>query len=413
MAEFNFFVMFRRSSGYFLLVFALLSFAGCSDASSNLSRSNQQVTQNFMENFSDVPLESAQTTVEDSGGGQRVDAFGKTIDNAGKIPSADELKKGSAGACLNETVGDKAFECFDKYLTDKTLATDPVTAFKDLRGLYEMSSMVQTYCHPLSHSIGHAAVEKYPKVADAYTHGEDFCWSGYYHGVIERYIGKIGYENLPGEINNICMDIPGKESYSFDYYNCVHGVGHGLMSLTGDELFDSLELCDGLTGQWEKSSCYSGVFMENVIADGRNHKTDYLKPEDPVYPCNAVGEGYKETCYLMQTSYMLKVTNYDFKKVFDLCKGVDAGYVNTCYRSLGRDASGTSVSDVEQTKTKCFIGENFEQKSECIVGAVKDFISYYYSDTKAKQLCQSLGDAQMEKICLETADEYYSYFAKK
>lgn len=393
-----------------LLASALLSLAGCSDGSTN-PLSTQEGSQKLV-NSSDIPLESsnAMTGAQTS---QQMGAFGKTIVTDAKMPTPEELRNGPADECLDETDGTKAFECFDKYLTDKTIATDPVTAFKDLRVMYEMSAMVQTYCHPLSHSIGHAAVEKYPKVADAYMHGEDFCWSGYYHGVIEKYIGKIGYENLPTEINNICADIPGKANYSFDYYNCVHGVGHGVMSITGDELFDSLKLCDGLTGQWEKSSCYSGVFMENVIADGRNHKTEYLKPEDPVYPCNAVDKEYKETCYLMQTSYMLKVTNYDFKKVFDLCEDVDKGFENTCYRSLGRDASGTSVSDIEQTRTKCMLGDNFEQKSECMIGAVKDFVSYYYSDTKAKQLCESLEDDGMQKICLDTAEEYYSYFTKK
>lgn len=400
--------MHRRFLSTIFFISVCLSLAGCSDGVSDLSASSQQVAQNKV----NIPLESAVATTQNSVS-QQTDAFGKTISNIGDLPSSQELRNGSADVCLDEQDGEKAFTCFDKYLTDKTLATDPITAFKDLRVLYTMSPMIQTYCHPLSHSIGHAAVEKYPKVADAYTHGEDFCWSGYYHGVIERYINKIGYENLSKEIDGICADIPGKSSYSFDYYNCVHGVGHGVMSITGDELFDSLKFCDGLSGQWEKSSCYSGVFMENVIADGRNHKTDYLKPEDPVYPCNAVDEQYKETCYLMQTSYMLKVTNYDFKKVFDLCEGVDAGHVNTCYRSLGRDASGTSVSDIEKTRTKCFMGKDFTQRSECIIGAVKDFISYYYSDTKAQQLCTSLGDAALEKVCLDTAKDYYSYFAKK
>jgi len=398
--------MFRRSLGYLLLGSTLLSLAACSNGSTKLFTSTQESSAN-------IPMESSRAQNGEEVTQQSVDAFGKTITTVGDLPSSEELRNGPADVCLDETDGEKAFDCFDKYLTKRVAETDPITAFKELRVMYDMSPMVQTYCHPLSHSIGHAAVDKYPKVADAYTHGEDFCWSGYYHGVIESYIGKIGFENLPKEINNICTDIPGKDTYSFDYYNCVHGVGHGVMAITGDELFDALKLCDDLNGAWEKSSCYSGVFMENVIADGRNHKTEYLKPEDPVYPCNAVDAPYKETCYLMQTSYMLKVTNYDFKKVFDLCEGVDPGFAVTCYRSLGRDASGSSVSDIAQTKEKCFNGKDYEQKSECIVGAVKDFISYYYSDVKAKQLCQSLGDDKMEKLCMDTAAEYYAYFTKK
>lgn len=324
--------------------------------------------------------------------------------------SKEELLAGSVKGCIEEKDAGKAFLCFEKYLKDRVMAVSPEEAMAELKILYEASAQVRNYCHPLVHSIGHAAVDKYPVLSEAYKHGDDYCWSGYYHGVMEQYVGNIGLDNLPKEMKNICSTIPGKENYSFDYYNCVHGLGHGVMAITNDQLFDALHLCDNLEGDWEKSSCHSGVFMENVIIDGRNHKTEYLKPEDPVYPCNAVEESYKETCYLMQTSYMLKVYHYDFAKVFDTCSKVEENYRVTCYRSLGRDASGSSVSDIKQTKDKCSLGTTYEQKSECITGAVKDFISYFHSDVQAKNLCNALDDRKMVQSCLETAEDYYRYF---
>jgi hypothetical protein len=322
----------------------------------------------------------------------------------------DYLVKGPFKQCAKETDGGKAYLCFDSYFEGLVNAEGPERAFKDIKPLYDAVPLVRTYCHPLAHVIGRAAVTKYPKLSDAYLHGDDFCWSGYYHGVMETYVDKIGRDKLPAHMPTICDEIPGKESYSFSYYNCVHGLGHGVMALTQDELFDSLKLCDNLLTDWDRKSCYSGVYMENVIVDGLNHTTKYLKPEEPVYPCNAVETKYKEPCYLMQTSYMLKVNNYDFKNTFDICKTVDADFVDTCYRSLGRDASGSSVSDIENTRAKCFLGEDYRQKSQCIVGAVKDFISYYHDDAKARQLCESLGDKEMTSLCLTTATDYYKSF---
>jgi hypothetical protein len=303
----------------------------------------------------------------------------------------------------------QVFNCYQKHYQALVKKDSVQTAFADLRERYKQNGYVVSQCHPITHVIGDSAVEKYPTASEAYSHGDSFCWSGYYHGVLEGILSKIGMDKAVAEINNICKDIPGKSQYSFDYYNCVHGLGHGLMAITSTELFQSLKLCDGLKGNWEQTSCYGGVFMENVIVDNKNHFTKYLKPSEPLYPCNAVDERYKSACYLMQTSYMLKVLNGDFNKVFAECAKADAGYIATCYQSVGRDASGRSVSNAESTKNTCNLGSNFDARSNCIVGAVKDFISYFHSDVQAKQLCNSLSE-DLKSVCLSTAESYYKTF---
>ncbi len=146
--------------------------------------------------------------------------------------------------------------------------------------------------------------------------------------------------------------------------------------------------------------------MENVIIDNKGGSTKFLKPSDPIYPCNAVEGNYKQVCYLMQTSYMLKVSENNFSKVFELCSKVEDPYRPTCYQSLGRDASGHSSSDVEKTKATCYLGIGFEQRSNCVIGAVKDFISYFHSDIEAKKFCEAY-DGNLESTCLNTATAYY------
>ena len=111
----------------------------------------------------------------------------------------------------------------------------------------------------------------------------------------------------------------------------------------------------------------------------------------------------------MQTSYALQTQSYDFTKVFDLCAGVEDDYRPTCYQSLGRDASGQSVSDVEKTSDTCMLGGDYEARSNCVVGVVRDFISYYSDDTQAKEFCESL-DADLRDLCLQEAEEFYKIF---
>jgi hypothetical protein len=297
------------------------------------------------------------------------------------------------------------FGCYEKFYTNIVLTEGVAAAFADLKDRYNTNGYVKAQCHPIAHAIGRAAVQKYPDVSSAYEHGDSYCWSGYYHGVLEAVVANIGRENVPDELNTICANIPGKDRYSFDYFNCVHGLGHGLMAFTNDELPDSLKLCDRLSGNWENRSCYGGVFMENIIANGINHVTKYLKADDPLYPCDGIDDKYRTDCYLMQTSHMLAAENNDFKKVFDLCSSVGT-FADTCYQSLGRDASGQNSSDPVITKTRCMLGADFDQRSNCVIGAVKDFISYFHGIDQGNVFCNSL-DADLAKLCLDVGSNYY------
>lgn len=302
------------------------------------------------------------------------------------------------------------FDCYRIYYSSLVENEGTPAAFEDLKVRYEKNSYVSSQCHQITHVIGYETSKKWESVADAYTEGDSFCWSGYYHGVLEGVASRIGFENLVREINDICKPLAEAERYSFNHYNCVHGLGHGIMAIQDDELFQSLEVCNGLNDAWDRTSCWSGAFMENVMMDSRYHKAKYLRPEDPLYPCNAVDEEYKDTCYLMQTSYMLTLVDSSFAKVFELCSSVEENYRNTCYQSLGRDASGRSISNVSQTKEWCNLGKDLTQRENCIIGAVKDFISYLHSDTRAKELCMALDEQALQDTCLSTAESYYKVF---
>lgn len=300
-------------------------------------------------------------------------------------------------------------QCFEKRYADLVQNQTIEAAFADLKVRYDENVLVRSLCHPLVHVIGRAAAQKYQDIAEAYTKGDHFCWSGYYHGVMEGILRETTPEEIPAKINSICDSIPGKASYSFDYYNCVHGMGHGVMYVTQSELFEALELCDHIDGAWEQESCYGGVFMENVITDFENHFTKYLKPEEPLYPCTAVPEKNKHACYLMQTSYVLKQNGYNFADAFEKCSTVEEQHVDTCYQSIGRDASGSTVSDVSRTHAYCMLARDLRQQFGCVNGAVKDFISYFHSDVQAKQFCASFA-AELQAVCLNTAASYYQSF---
>ncbi len=109
----------------------------------------------------------------------------------------------------------------------------------------------------MGHVIGRAAAKKYPTLTETYKHGDNFCWSGYYHGAIETVAQRIGPDKILAQINTVCAEFLKARPYSFDHYNCVHGMGHGLMAVQNDQLFTALKSCDSFEGDWQQQSCYS------------------------------------------------------------------------------------------------------------------------------------------------------------
>lgn len=330
----------------------------------------------------------------------------ETASNNPPIPAPSEVSLAKL-SCGSDT---GAFQCYENHYRELIEGAGAAAAVADLKARYAADAYAKAQCHSLMHVIGRIAAEQFSTVGEAYKYGDSFCWSGYYHGVLESFAARVGLNDLRAKLNDVCADIPGKERYSFDYYNCVHGLGHGIMALTNTELFESLSYCDSLAGAWEQVSCASGAYMENVIVDGLNHVTKYLKPDDPLYPCNASPEKYKQTCYLMQTSYMLKINGGDFAKTFEWCRGAEEGQQNTCYLSLGRDASGRSASNVARTKAMCDLGTTVDEKTYCALGAVKDFISYFHSDVQGKTFCNTFEEEAIRDRCLAEAATYYSFF---
>ncbi len=324
-------------------------------------------------------------------------------------PAGEPSTTGETPAdCSGDLANDYA--CFQERYQGLVRGSGVEAAFTELKDEYEENELVQAQCHQLTHVIGRAALDLHGDLASTYNRGDNFCWSGYYHGAMEAIVAKIGPDEILEEANTICADMRKNQERSFYHYNCVHGLGHGFMNIHQNELFESLETCDTLKDDWERESCYSGVFMENVMAQSNpSHPSKYLKAEEPLYPCTDLETKYKHECYKMQTSYALQTQNYDFTKVFDLCAGVEDDYRPTCYQSVGRDASSQGTADVDKTRDICMLGDDYEARSNCVIGVVRDFISYYSDDTQAKEYCESL-DADLREVCLQEAEEFYKIF---
>jgi hypothetical protein len=274
---------------------------------------------------------------------------------------------------LDDCSGD--FGCLEQAFGNLAFHNGPRSAIREFDESIRTDAGVESNCHRIAHTIGSAALARFQgNVGRAFTAGSAICSSGYYHGLLERaFAGLSSKTELARAAGRICDDADIRRTTYF-HYQCIHGLGHGLMITTAYDLPYSLSVCDRLATQWARVSCTGGVFMEN-ISSSYGIESRWLKDDDPVYPCNTVAAAHKQYCYLMVTSRILEVNRYDWRATAAECSGVERRWVDVCFQSYGRDASGFSRQNVTRVLSLCRIAGEGER--ECLYGAARDMANDY------------------------------------
>ncbi len=315
------------------------------------------------------------------------------------VPVANATVDEIHTSCEAKGSGGDIFECyavnFDTYMRSnggrKTLEL--------LDQLQKKGGYVQTNCHPLSHKVGNIALHVYGSVPAAVPEYLPVCHSGYYHGLLEEYLGTA--ESYESGVAEVC-GTPETQSF-FNWFQCTHGLGHGIMQFRDNEVPDALKDCDLVDpANQAREICYAGVFMENITTDEKTgHPAKYIKKEDPIYPCNAVESQYRSACYFLASSQILKLNGWDFEDTFKQCAKAEEQYRFLCYQSLGRDVSGSSLNNDARVKQLCGLaGEDTYAKSECYFGAVRDYTNRVGEFDESIRLCNYI-ESEFQQRCYE------------
>jgi cytochrome c553 len=285
---------------------------------------------------------------------------------------------------LSDCKGDYA--CFKQAFGNLAYYEGPETALSRLATYMQTNDAVRSGCHQIAHEIGHAGYARYHgNAAQALANGSMTCWSGYYHGVIERAFGGVPRSKVTAIARHLCSGSEIRKTY-FLAYQCVHGLGHGLMIYSQNDLPYSLHVCDSLATSWDQTSCTGGVFMQNFLPGPMQlAPTKWLKTKDLLYPCDAVGRRDKLYCYLMVTSRILPQVHYDWKTAARWCRRAERAWVATCFQSFGRDASGFSVQNPHKIVQICHVAGSMER--ECIYGGSRDLTSNDAGPRRAIRMC--------------------------
>jgi hypothetical protein len=296
---------------------------------------------------------------------------------------------------LSDCHGDYA--CYKQAFGNIAFNDGPQTALARLAAYMRTNRQVDSGCHQIAHEIGHAGYVRYhDNAAQALAHGSMTCWSGYYHGVIERAFGGVPRSRVTQIASRLCTGKEINRTY-FLLYQCVHGLGHGLMIYSLNDLPYSLHVCDQLATAWGQTSCTGGVFMQNFLPGPMQiAPTKWVRKNDLLYPCDVVNKRDKLYCYLMVTSRILPVVHYDFRKAATWCRKAEKGWVAVCFQSFGRDASGFSVQNPRRIVQLCRLAGSMER--ECVYGAARDLTSNDAGPARATRMC-ALAPAATRSYC--------------
>ena len=300
---------------------------------------------------------------------------------AGKISFEPDDKK------LEDCSGDAA--CFQQAFGNLAYEDGATIALEKLAELSTTDPVVQGGCHPIAHKIGAGGLLHYEgDVGKAFAAGNGTCGSGYYHGLLQWKLAGAKADEVAGVAATACEDEEIK-SNAFIYYQCDHGLGHGLMLYTGLDLPKALDYCHQLNTEFDKVACSGGVFMENQ-SSSFGLRTTWLSNKKLLYPCNTklVGRTDKLYCYLLVTSHILPNVGGDWVKTADWCRKSEPAWVETCFESYGRDVSGNAVQNPDRIRELCANAGSGQES--CLYGAARDILNNNSRDFGAKKLCETV-----------------------
>lgn len=333
---------------------------------------------------------------------------------AGRAPSgagqsAEDVLSAEPVADVQECAGLNVgrANCYQSYFSGVMKRQDAGAAVAEILELTGSDQYVASQCHQITHDLGREAAGYYDTLGEALSFEGSACWSGYYHGVVEQRMSEYDDQELLELVPGFCED-PAENQYSFVHYNCVHGVGHGIMLRFDADLFASIPYCEKYRDQWELSSCVSGAIMQNVVSAQEGHTGATFREGDLIYPCNEIATEYKDECFGMQTSYILWQSNQDLAKGFEICDTVEPDYADDCYQSMGRDISGNSLLDPAQVVAGCALGAA-ALREHCIVGASLNAVFNDHNTDKATELCGMVEPAYTQ-ACLDARDRAAASF---
>ncbi len=280
-------------------------------------------------------------------------------------------------------------------LAEEVKSEGPVAALDDFRTIVDDDKELSGLCHGLAHEIGHSAYDAYGM--DALQNNDDICGSGYLHGIIEKHFGDI--TDITSAMKTTCKENDGR---------CFHALGHGLMYALENDVPESLSYCKTLRTSSEQNQCAEGIFMENFATDEDVHHSDYLREDDPFFPCRGQTPAFMGVCAFYAPRYFLSLHPGAYDDAFAWCGTIDREPRPACVKGIGSAVMKLHIDDPSFAFNLCSKQEG-SAMTACTEGATSYLVVHYASPTVAEAFCKALPQAQ-KSTCQSIAEESRTFY---
>lgn len=271
-------------------------------------------------------------------------------------------------------------------------AKDARAALDALHERVETDGPTARSCHLLAHELGQKAYGTYGDFAKALSFNRSMCNSGYLHGIIEARLK--GSVDVFADMKTLCNAYA---EGSFAGWECYHGVGHGLMFYTDNDLPRSIAACDAYETDFKRSNCANGVFMENFNSDQKLHRSAWLK-DNSFYPCGEQEERHKGSCYFYAPEHYLFIHKNDYQSALAWCRGAETPvYESVCVQNVAGNAIVQHIKNPKGVESLCMSAPE-HQKTPCLAGMVSLYINHFGALAPARELCGQL-EPENRSLC--------------
>ena len=306
-------------------------------------------------------------------------------------------------------------ECLDRLFQEALRNHNTADVLQLIERFEAQDPELRRDCHPVVHAIGRETFRLKGNIHDSFAACDQTCHSGCYHGSVERFLrGDEIYSESYKHPSQ--AELKQKATAACDAntplrlrYQCLHGLGHAILFFSAYQLQSSLDVCDALGDDWSRSSCYGGVFMENV-SNATNEKKNF-SPTDYHAPCNQLADQYRQECYIMQTSRMMEM-GLSTEQMLQECAKAGA-YQIACAQSIGRDLSNEArVGQPRAAAQKCELARD-DNRLACMGGVVYALVDNTWDGRYAMPFCAAFANNTDQEECFEMSIQYLRTFFEK
>jgi hypothetical protein len=365
--------------------------------------------------------------------------------------------------------GDEKAHCYQAALIGMVQENGVASAMAALEQLGDRDPDVRHLGHVFAHHIGLSGYRPDGSVDEVFLSCTPLFQSGCYHGVVQAFFADArnlgaGTTSSAEQLDRLCGSHRGPNGDAWLLFQCVHGVGHGLVGIHHGHLPRALAGCDLLPTEWEREGCYGGAFMEVVVSatmphhghavlTGSDHHHDPslqleshqnhglhappsepadhehhehhehheasadqewealaaepfppLDRNDPHHPCSSLPDRYLPACYSMQTSAVLFWSDGDTERGAEFCLEAPEEYRHLCFSSLGRDISAYTAQDHPSSIAACGTSPA-EFRGWCYRGVAKHFVDLTAEPDDALVFCAAVPEEDARLHCFQAVGE--------